>query len=97
MFNLFKRPKPTEKRSKDPNDFTLTSLSTSWETSHSYCRKCNSETGHREFMAQVCNSCGEFNNIDLRGRSFRKIYIDGKWKYQYKYRNGKTEIVDKKY
>jgi hypothetical protein len=90
-----KKEKPNDLvGSKDPNDFTKTNLSTNWKTVSVYCKKCKSDGSHNEFMADVCNSCGSFFTMKLNGKSWRKIYIDGKWKYQVKYANGSIEIKD---
>ncbi len=77
---------------KDPNDFTLTKSSTQWQTD-TYCTKCKHSTSHSEYMAGVCNNCGEFETQYLYGRSYRKIYIDGKWVTQFKYRGGGMDII----
>jgi len=94
MFNLFKKP---DFESKDPNDLTLTKLSKPWIGDRRYCSICKKSTGHYEYMSGICNSCGSFESQVIYGRSYRKIKINGKWKVQYKYRNGDTEVVDKEY
>jgi hypothetical protein len=94
---IFNRKKISKLENKDPADFTLTKSSTNWITDSHYCSNCKHSTSHREFMSGVCNSCGEFNTQVLYGRSYRKIYIDDKWKYQFKYHNGSIEIKDKFY
>jgi hypothetical protein len=80
--------------SKDPEDYTKTELSTNWETDSYHCSTCLNSTSHNEYMASVCNSCGNFNTQVLYGRSYRKIFIDGKWKYQIRYKKSHEEIRD---
>ena len=73
---------------KDPNDFTLTKSSTSWVTQRYFCKKCKSETSHREFMSNICNSCGSFEHQELNYKIHRYIYLDGKWVKQAKLKTG---------
>lgn len=84
--------KPVVSGSKDPKDYTKDKLSTGWESDNTYCNVCMKSTGHNEFMSDICNSCGNFNTQIRFGRSYRKIYIDGAWKYQVRYKNGTEEI-----
>jgi hypothetical protein len=84
----------TIQESKDPKDYMKTSLSTTWEADDRYCEKCDKSTSHSEFMSDICNSCGSFNTQIRFGRSYRKIKIDGKWKYQIRYKTGREEIRD---
>jgi len=79
---------------KDPKDYKKCDLSTDWEIDTYYCVKCKNSTTHREFMSSACNSCGHFGHQTMYGRSYRKIYIDGVWKYQIRYKNGEEEIRD---
>lgn len=99
MFGIFKKKIQEGKAlpNKDPNDYTLTESSTPWKADSSFCRVCKKTTSHSEFMSGVCNGCGSFNDQPLYRRSHRKLYIDGKWKVQYKYKNGDMEIVEKEY
>jgi hypothetical protein len=84
--------------SKDPKDYTKCRLSTNWHSDDHYCSACRRSTGHNEYMSDICNGCGSFKTQELYGRSYRQIYIDGKWKYQIKYKNGADdEIIEKWY
>jgi hypothetical protein len=83
--------------SKDPSDYKKDDLSTDWMSDGRYCNECKKSTSHNEYMSDICNSCGNFNTQIRYGRSYRKIYIDGKWKYQVRYRNGDEEIRDSWY
>jgi hypothetical protein len=98
---LFRRQKTdtTEcsKGSKDPSDYKKDDLSTEWHSENHYCTKCLKTTGHNEFMADICNGCGSFNTQERYQRVYRKIFIDGKWKYQVRYIDGKEEIIEKWY
>jgi len=85
------------RHSKDPNDYKKCSLSTEWKSDDTHCTKCKKSTGHNEYMSDICNGCGSFNTQVRFGRSYRKIKVDGKWKYQVRYRNGDEEIIDKWY
>lgn len=71
---------------KDPKDFTLTKSSTPWHIDEYFCAKCLNSTSHEEYMADVCNSCGEMWAQRLYGRSVRKIWNGQKWIWQYKYK-----------
>ena len=82
-------------KSKDPKDFKKCELSTDWQVDRRYCTNCKNSCNHRENTSHICNSCGEFNTIELFGRSFREIFIDNEWKYQFKYKNGTEEIICK--
>lgn len=95
----FKVVKTTEIEEKDPADYSKSVSSTHWVSERYYCRHCKSEATQSEYMSDICSSCGEFRGVIHSGRSYRKIYIDGKWKYQYKYKDNKSEdeIVDCKY
>lgn len=82
---------------KDPNDNTLTVSSTEWKTENYHCVKCLKSSTHNSYMAQICNSCGTFGTITIQNRIFRKIFYNGEWQYQIKYRQTfvekeKTEI-----
>jgi hypothetical protein len=88
IINLFK-----PSGSKDPNDYKKDSLSTDWESDDHYCSICKRSTKHNEYMSDICNGCGGFNTQVRYGRCFRKIYIDGKWRIQIKYRNGDNCII----
>lgn len=97
--NLFNNRKlqcniPVVRRSKDPKDYTKCDLSTEWESDNTYCKKCMKSTGHKAYMSDICNGCGSFNTQVRFGRSYRKIKIDGEWKYQIRYRNGDEEVRD---
>lgn len=94
---LSKKQLPEILPEKDPLDFSLTSSSTEWKLDQHHCKECKASVGHEEYMSDVCNTCGSFKCMDLMGRIYRKIFIDGKWKYQIKYRNGDMEIIDKWY
>ena len=96
MFGLFKKYSIPIKE-KDPKDFTLTESSTGWDLDRHYCRQCLKSTCHSEYMSDVCNGCGGFNTQDGRGRSFRKIFYQGVWQYQIKYKEGKEEIIKEWY
>lgn len=85
---------PIVKASKDPNDYTKDDLSTDWYGDDHYCNKCKKSTSHNEYMSSICNTCGSFDKQIVYGRSYRKIYIDGRWKYQVRYKNGFNEIRD---
>lgn len=82
---------------KDPTDYTKSWSSTHWSYDAHYCSACKCTTGHAEYMSDICNHCGSFRTQVLHGRSYRKIKLDGKWKYQVKYRNGNEDIIDKWY
>ncbi len=86
----------TPSKEKDPNDYTLTESSTVWGTDR-FCSTCKATTGHREYMSQVCNTCGTISNtiIPFDYRSYRQIYKDKKWVWQYKYVNNKFEILER--
>lgn len=86
-------PKPPKlTKAKDPTDYTKDSLSTGWKTDDRYCTKCLKSTNHDEFMSDICNNCGSFNTQVRYCRVYRKIYIDGAWKYQVRYKDGHEEI-----
>ena len=86
------------KNEKDPNDYKNCSLSTNWEIEEHYCTNCKKTTTHNEFMSDICCGCGSFKTQKLYGRTYRKIYIDGKWKYQIKYKKkGNMEIIEEWY
>lgn len=98
MFNWFKRKTTKEKivlPAKDPNDFTLTKSSTQWGYDH-HCSACLSSIGHREFMADVCNSCGSFGTRQYFGRSFRQIWDGEKWIWQYRYKENNQLVLSEK-
>lgn len=80
-------------KSKDPNDYTKCELSTGWKVDHYYCTKCKKSSDHDEYISSICNVCGSFCTIESLGRTYRKIYIDGKWKYQIKYRGVKPDEI----
>ncbi len=94
-------PKPLKEpqapRSKDPKDYTECNLSTGWKSDEHYCNECMKSTGHNEYMADICNGCGSFNTQVWYGRSYRKIYYVGKWKYQIRYKDGREEIRNEWY
>jgi len=92
-----KEPLNIPSGSKDPSDYKKDDLSTVWRSDDRYCKKCKKSTSHNEFMSDICNSRGSFNTQIRFGRVYRKIYIDGKWMYQVKYRNGHEEIIHKWY
>ena len=77
---------------KDPNDFTLTYNSSEWKTSNTWCPNCLSEVGHGEYMADVCNHCGEHSDIMRYGRSYRKIWNGDRWVVQYKFRSSNPKL-----
>lgn len=89
---FFKR---TSLPDKDSNDYTLTKNSTEWSTDSHFCKRCESTTGHEEYMANICNNCG---NMEIQGRyrAYRKIVQNGKWVYQYKYQNDTFKLTDKR-
>lgn len=88
---------PANSVSKDPKDYKKDELSTHWMGESTYCSVCKKSTDHDEWMSAICNGCGSFNTQIRFGRSYRKIYIDGSWKYQIRYQNGDEEIIDKWY
>ena len=90
--NLFEIFFGKKKQSKDPKDYTKCKLSTEWVGDHHYCKVCLKSTGSNEYLSDICNGCGGFNTQVSYGRSFRKIYIDGEWKYQIRYKDGREEI-----
>ncbi len=92
LFGSRKHQPNTIEGSKDPKDYKKDKLSTGWEHDDHYCSRCNCSTGHNEFMTDTCNSCGNFHTQHNSGRNFRKIYIDGQWKYQIRYEDGREEI-----
>lgn len=73
---------------KDPNDFTLTESSTAWDNDH-YCFTCFSTIDNLESLNGICNKCGTQEDLYQRfynnKRTFRQIYKDKKWVWQYKY------------
>jgi len=91
IFRLFSRKK---KLSKDPNDYSKCSSSTEWELDEYYCGDCKKSTSVREYLSQVCSKCGSFKPQKRHDRSWRKIYINGKWKTQILYRAGGHEIIN---
>lgn len=82
---------------KDPNDYTLTSNSTKWETESYFCPVCLTTIDHSEFLSKVCNNCGTVSryHLDFKSRSCRKIIKDSKWIWQYKYED-RTELSEKR-
>ena len=87
IFKVFKRTVSTQLEIKDPLDFTLTKSSTAWDT-EDYCHKCFSGLCHEEFMSDICNSCGQFNDLSFsrfKKRTFRKIYTPNGWVTQRRY------------
>lgn len=88
---LFGKKSQTQLDSKDPSDFTLTSNSTEWRYER-HCSECKSRTGHNEYMADVCNSCGAIGAFLHKPRTFRKIYHKGVWVYQYRYGSRTTVL-----
>jgi hypothetical protein len=97
---LSKKPEPKQcdtdgiNHNKDPMDYKKCSLSTDWDIDPHHCTKCQKSTSHREYISDVCNSCGSFDTQVLHGRSYRKIKEHGEWRYQVRYRNGVQEIMD---
>ncbi len=90
--------KPKVAGSKDPNDHKKCALSTGWKLDDHYCSNCKKSTGHNEYITHCCNNCGEFGTQVRSGRTYRKIFIDDKWKYQIRYkRNNDEEIIEKWY
>lgn len=79
---------------KDPEDYTLTENSKVWEA-EKYCPTCYHETTREERMADICNSCGTYNDtlISQASRSHRKIWDGENWVHQYKYASGDTYIM----
>ena len=92
MFEFFKR-KPLEE--KDPKDFTKTESSTNWNTIDISCNRCDKECYHTEFMSDICNNCGGINTVVRHQKVYRKIYYQGKWVYQIKYKKLGEFISDK--
>lgn len=86
LFGVPKQPLPA----KDPKDFTLTKSSTPWVTQHHWCRSCKTNRSHDEFMASVCNNCGQFDTIDIFGCTIRRIWNGESWISQIKERGGET-------
>lgn len=85
---------------KDPMDWRLTPNSSEWTTEPHWCPTCKKALSHREFMSDVCNRCGGFFEIlQLRPRSYRKIWNGEKWVWQYKTGNGPEdyELVDERW
>lgn len=83
--------------SKDPKDYKKTEHSTDWSVDRYYCKKCKKSNGTQELMSGVCTGCGSFKTMQGIGRSYRKIYTNGAWKYQVRYESGEEEIVDEWY
>lgn len=80
---------------KDPADFTLTENSREWTTDQ-YCPQCKATVGHRERIAEICNSCGYIakNHADItKYRSYRMIWNGSKWVCQIKYGNDPSQWV----
>lgn len=78
---------------KDPGDRTYTSgNSTKWE-SGSFCQACLSTTDHGERMTDICLSCGHHGSMTSR-RAYRKIFNEGRWKYQISYRATKNVVIE---
>lgn len=96
--NIFKRLffKKTLKN-KNPDDYTKCESSTDWQSDNMHCGKCLKSTSHSEYISDICNGCGSFNTQVSFGRSYRKIYVDGVWKYQIRYKNGRKEIRNEWY
>lgn len=82
---------------KDPKDYTKSKLSTEWQTEDYYCYHCKKSTGHSEYMSDICNSCGSFSTQVRFGRVYRKIYLNGKWRFQVRYKDDREEIIDNWY
>jgi len=78
--------------SKNPSDYKQCKLSTGWSPDDHHCTSCMKSTEHREYMSGICNGCGSFKTQVRFERSWRKIFIDGEWKYQIKYKDGTEEI-----
>jgi hypothetical protein len=75
---------------KDPNDLTLTESSTEWTSTtkvKNECPKCKKEVSHNEFMASICNTCGDVRmERSLEIVSSRKIWNGKSWDFQYRTR-----------
>ena len=109
FFNKTPSPRPEKpKGNKDPDDFTLCSLSTPWQIDEHYCSRCKCSTGHQEYLSGACNQCGAFGTQELCNRSWRKIWYEGKWQFQVRYQGrqvfpsisktgGCVEIIEKWY
>ena len=82
---------------KDISDYREDGLSTGWHPDDRHCEKCKKSTSHNEYMSDICNSCGGFNTQVRFGRAYRKVYIDGVWKYHVKYKSGHEEVINKWY
>lgn len=77
-------------RIKDPMDYTSRGECSGWD-SDSYCPRCRNHVGHSERMADICNSCGRMGSLHHR-RSYRKIYTEKGWCYQFNYGNDKSDM-----
>lgn len=71
---------------KDPADWTLTKSSTSWCAQRYWCTVCKTNRGHYQYVASLCNNCGNHKSIEPYGCSIRQIWNGSKWVSQYKER-----------
>jgi hypothetical protein len=76
---------------KNPMDWKLTKSSTPWER-EDYCKFCKDPVFHREWMADICDSCGSYGGCRER-RTYRKIWSGHKWVRQDKYGNGPEDFT----
>ena len=83
---------PIIAENKDPKDYKKCKLSTNWGSDDHYCNVCKKSTTTNEYLSAICNGCGSFNTQVRFGRSYRKIYINGMWKYQIRYKEGTEEM-----
>lgn len=88
---IFRRAPKEPMPAKDPMDWRLTPSSGEWRIER-YCPHCKATVGHREIMADICNTCGGHGDM-THVRSFRKIWDGSKWRTQFKYGNKPEDQV----
>lgn len=80
---------------KDLNDLTETPNCGPWNVTRYHCQDCDKTLDYDGFMQGFCKFCGTFGHKGLNDRSWRKVLHEGQWKFQLRYKNGHSKIVDK--
>jgi hypothetical protein len=65
----------------DPTDMRAGDSKSNWQHVR-LCTECREETGHYEYMTQICLSCGQNMKWLPVTAAKRNIFIGGKWRVQ---------------
>jgi hypothetical protein len=84
---------------KDPEDGSKTAGSTHWVLDKRSCLKCKASVHRDHAWGEFCPYCGTHDVYLLvhGSRVVRQIWDGEKWVFQYRYKEGKTEIVPARY